>query len=543
LKFEQALGRWLSAWILLLGMSCGLSALRAASSDASTESTLREILQQAKQWEDNGQWVKAIELYEQIPARDRKGSEFQEHFQNCLRRVHQLRRHHDSTYRNQVLSLSWSNGLEVYGEVLTKLQLNYVDREKVEVARLFRQGLEELRLALDDDAFCDDYLSGASSEAIRTFQLELSTYWGNRQIRHTREAQEQAQMVAWSAEDKIGLRKSVVIFELVCGACSGLDEYTYYLTPSQLQEVNASWAGKLVGVGIEVASVAQNLVITQVLPGSSAQAKGLKVGDQITRIGEHPTANMPAELAAQLLKGDVDTTLDVEISSGEKPARLVQLKRRAIVVPSVLEPRFLDAGREIGYVQLIAFQETTRLELDDAILRLQAAGMKVLILDLRGNPGGPFEIAVQVAQRFLASGVMIVTTQGQIGGQVHDYNKTYYAQGDNVLAVPLVILVDAETASSAEMVAGALKENQRGQLVGQPTFGKGSIQRIDKLKTAPLAGLRMTVARFYSPTGRSYGDTGVTPQVVIRSEVSMEIGQDAQLQAAVDVARPLTMGR
>ena len=250
--FEQALGRWLSAWILLLGISCLLSDLRAASSDPATESTLREILQQAKQWEDNGRWDKAIELYEQIPARDRKGSEFQEHFQNCLRHVRQLRRHHDPSYRTQVLSLSWSDGLEVYGEILTKLQLNYVDRAKVDVARLFRQGLEELRLALDDDTFCDDYLPGARPEAVRAFQLELRANWGNRPIRQTRDAQEQAHMVAWSAEEKLGLRKTVIIFEFICGACSGLDEYTYYLTPSELQEVNASWEGKLVGVGIEV---------------------------------------------------------------------------------------------------------------------------------------------------------------------------------------------------------------------------------------------------------------------------------------------------
>jgi carboxyl-terminal processing protease len=167
--------------------------------------------------------------------------------------------------------------------------------------------------------------------------------------------------------------------------------------------------------------------------------------------------------------------------------------------------------------------------------------MRVLILDLRGNAGGPFDVAVQVVERFLTSGV-IVTTHGQIGGQIRDYNKTYQAHSGNVLAVPLVILVDAETASSAEMVAGALKENQRGKLVGETTFGKGSIQRVDKLKMAPRAGIRMTVARFYTPTGRPYSDTGVAPQVVIRSEAAMEIGQDAQLQAALDVARPLIAG-
>src|SRR5207302_8883967 len=123
----------------------------------------------------------------------------------------------------------------------------------------------------------------------------------------------------------------------------------------------------------------------------------------------------------------------------------------------------------------------------------------------RGNPGGPFETAVQVVERFLVAGV-IVTTHGQIGGPVRKYNKTYHAHGGNVLPMPLVILVDAETASSAEMVAGALKENQRGKLVGETTFGKGSIQRVDKLKMAPRAGIRMTVARFYMPTGRPYSD-------------------------------------
>jgi carboxyl-terminal processing protease len=105
------------------------------------------------------------------------------------------------------------------------------------------------------------------------------------------------------------------------------------------------------------------------------------------------------------------------------------------------------------------------------------------------------------------------------------------------------MLVDADTASSAEMVAGALRENQRGKLVGETTFGKGSIQRVDKLKKAPLAGVRMTVARFYTPSGRPYSDTGVTPDVVIRPEASMEVGEDAQLQAALDIARPLTMVR
>jgi carboxyl-terminal processing protease len=541
LKFKQAVRRGLIVALLLLGGSCLGNAVRAASNDPSAAIAFQQILQQAKQWEDNGQWTKAIELYEHLPARDRKLSDIQESFQNCLRRVHQLRRHQDSTYRDQVLRLSWRDGLDIYGEVLAKLQLNYVDREKVELTRLFRQGLEELRLALSDGSFCESHLPGTRSEVVRAFQFELQDYWANQQIRRIRDAQDLVQMVAWSAEEKLGLRKTVAIFEFICGACSGLDEYTHYLTPAELEEMNASSEGKLVGVGVDVAIEDQKLVISQVLPRSPAHVKGLKAGDRITHIGVQAMANMPVETALELLKGEVNTAIEVEFASGQMPAQRVELKRQAVAVPSLSEPRFLDERREIGYVQLISFQETTVPELDEAILRLQEAGMRVLILDLRGNPGGPFDVAVQVVERFLTSGV-IVTTHGQIGGQIRDYNKTYQAHSGNVLAVPLVILVDAETASSAEMVAGALKENQRGKLVGETTFGKGSIQRVDKLKTAPRAGIRMTVARFYTPAGRPYSDTGVTPQVVIRSEASMEIGQDAQLQAALDVARPLIAG-
>jgi carboxyl-terminal processing protease len=541
LRLEQARRRWLIACVLVLGLSGPRSELWAASNDLSDSIALRQLLRQVKQLEESGQWAKAIELYEQLPARDRNLTEITESFRNCLRRVQQLRRHQDATYRAQILALSWPDGLEIYGEVLNKLQMNYVDREKVEVTRLFRQGLEELRLALYDGAFCAEHLPGTRLEIVRAFQAELHGYWSSQQIDRVRDAQDQVQMVAWSAEEKLGLRKTVVVFEFICGACSGLDEYTYYLTPGELEEITASWDGKLVGVGMEIAAEGPRLLISQVLPGSSAQAKGLKVGDQITRIGTQSASQMSAERARELLKGEVDTTIDVEVTTSEMRPQFVQLKRLAVAVPSVSEPRFLDERREIGFLQLIAFQETTLAELNDAMQRLQAAGMRVLILDLRGNPGGPFDIAVRVVERFLSSGV-IVMTHGQIGGHVREHNKTYQAQGANVLSVPLVILVDAETASSAEMVAGALKENQRGKLIGQTTFGKGSIQRVDKLKTAPLAGIRMTVAKFYAPSGRPYSGTGVTPDIVIRPEVSMEIGQDAQLQAALDVARPLAAG-
>src|SRR5262249_39352456 len=152
-----------------------------------------------------------------------------------------------------------------------------------------------------------------SLDVVRAFQAELQEVWGDQRIERIPDAQYRIQQIAWFAEEKLGLRKTAVIFEFICGACSGLDEYTYYLTPAGLEAINASWNGRLVGVGIEVATLNDKLVITQVLPGSSAQANGIKAGDQVTRIGGQSTQQLVAEAATDLLKGEIDTTIDVEI--------------------------------------------------------------------------------------------------------------------------------------------------------------------------------------------------------------------------------------
>ena len=247
---------------------------------------------------------------------------------------------------------------------------------------------------------------------------------------------------------------------------------------------------------------------------------------------------MAAAAANDMLKGEAGSKVELEVANGDKRPRVVQLKRELVRAPSVSDPRFLEERSGIGYLRILGFQEATVQELDLAITKLQVAGMKTLILDLRGNPGGLFDVALQVAERFLSSGVIVATH-----GQYFRYSQTYEAHGMNSLAVPLVVLVDGETASSAEMLASAIKDNQRGTLVGKTTFGKGCIQRIHKLTTAP-AGIRMTVAKFYSPRGLDYSGSGVSPNLdVPTSDLPPELEQDAQIQAALDVARSLAMGR
>jgi carboxyl-terminal processing protease len=175
----------------------------------------------------------------------------------------------------------------------------------------------------------------------------------------------------------------------------------------------------------------------------------------------------------------------------------------------------------VGYIRVFCFTESTVRELQEAILRLQAAGMKALVLDLRGNPGGLFRPSVQVAQMFLPDG-LIVHTQSRLP----DFNQAHRAHNPDALTFPLVLLIDGDTASSAEVLAGALKENKRAQLVGQPTFGKGSIQWVVPVPTVS-AGVRITVAKFLSPSGHSYNGRGVTPDIVVEIMGDMSQSDDA----------------
>jgi len=162
----------------------------------------------------------------------------------------------------------------------------------------------------------------------------------------------------------------------------------------------------------------------------------------------------------------------------------------------------------VGYLRLASFQKNTHNELSEQIFDLKMRGMRVLVLDLRGNPGGLFPVAVQVAERFLPGG-LIVTTQGQAG----PYNRAYESQsGMSAYDFPLVVLVDADTASAAELLAGALKENDRAFLIGQRTYGKGTVQTV--LQLSSTGGMRITLARFFSPRGQPYNGLGVAPHIV-----------------------------
>jgi carboxyl-terminal processing protease len=203
--------------------------------------------------------------------------------------------------------------------------------------------------------------------------------------------------------------------------------------------------------------------------------------------------------------------VELTVSRGVENARSYRLARRHVEVESVAEAKLVDQAQGVGYIQLNGFQKSSLEELERAVENLQRQGMTRLILDLRGNPGGLLNVAVEIAERFIDNGV-IVSTRGRAPGQ----SQVYRANSRAVWKMPLHVLIDHDSASASEILAGALKDHRRAVVVGERSYGKGSVQSIFSLRSAP-AGLKLTTAKFYSPRNRPYSEQGVEPDLAVRS--------------------------
>lgn len=514
-------------WVVLLGVP---------AAPAADRKVLDALKREAQIAEADHQWDRACRLYDQLLTLDRHQPGVREHYLLCFRHANLVSRHRDPSYQ-QFLSQDTPFALRVYREVVGKLRLNYYQKEKTDLNQLFQYGLDQLAFALDDEVFRLEHLPlGIKAADVQAFQAQLRERWRRPAIRDLRDAQDRVLEVAMAARKALDLKPAVTVLELACGACSGLDEYTFYLTPGQVMEEFTSLSGEFVGVGVEVTVRDQRALVAQVVMGSPAALGGLKPDDWITRIDKKPVFGLSEAAVNERLKGAAGSLVELEVvPSGDMKPRTLILTRQVLHIPSVVQAQLLPAEHPgIAYCRILTFQKTTARELDDALVELKMQGMRVLILDLRGNQGGMFEAGLQVAGRFLTKGKVITVT----GSDYPERNRRFQADSPDAVDVPLVILVDGETASAAELVAGALQKNGRATLVGLPTFGKWSVQRVFQLDTGG-AGVRLTLVRFLSPANKPYDPEGISPDR--RVERSLAGMRDMQLEAAIQVAIDLSL--
>jgi len=294
------------------------------------------------------------------------------------------------------------------------------------------------------------------------------------------------------------------------GMLSGLDPHSSYLDPEHFKELQVGTSGEFGGLGIEVGMEDGFVKVISPIDDTPAQRAGVKAGDLVIRLDEKPVKGMTLHDAVKIMRGKVGTDIVLTIiREGEEKPLKITITRDTIKVKSV---RARDLGDGFGYLRVSQFQSRTGENLTEAIEKLKKDNdgkLNGLVLDLRNNPGGVLNAAVEVSDAFLETG-LIVYTQGRIADSEMKFNATPRRVLDGA---PLVVLVNGGSASASEIVAGALQDHKRAVIIGTRTFGKGSVQTILPLneKTA----LKLTTARYYTPSGRSIQAEGVTPDIIL----------------------------
>ena len=307
------------------------------------------------------------------------------------------------------------------------------------------------------------------------------------------------------------------------GMLSSLDPHSQFMDPNDFRDMQDDTRSRFNGLGIEVSMKNGLPTVVTAMEDTPAAKAGILSGDQILRINSMSTERMDLQDAINVLRGPAGAKVGLTLlRPSTKEIKEYTLQRVEIKIQSVkgerLLPPELTGPFRIGYIRLIQFNEPTADELSKAIDDLQKQGMQALILDLRNNPGGLLNSAVDVCGQFLPPNTKVVSTQGRVSSQQHDYSTSTVSKPRPNF--PMVLLVNEGSASGAEIVAGALKDLRRAVLVGETTFGKGSVQNVLQLPDG--SAVRFTTAKYYTPSRQVIQGNGVTPNIRVGMTAEQE---------------------
>ncbi len=322
--------------------------------------------------------------------------------------------------------------------------------------------------------------------------------------------------------------------QLMRGAIRGMlaslgDQHTSYMDPQEYEQANASIEGSYEGIGAWVDATGDYLAIVSPMPDSPAEAAGLQPGDLIIAIDGEDMTGIPGDLVIKKVLGPAGSTVELTVRrEGESEPLKFEVTRATISIPSI-EGEMLDD--QIGYIHIFTFGYTTTDELRTAIQELLDQDAQGLVIDFRNNGGGLLNTAIHVASEFLPEGKVVLYER--YGDGTQDVHNTI--SGGLATDIPIVVLINEGSASASEVVAGALQDYERGQLVGVTSFGKGSVQNWVPLNNDQGA-VRVTIAKWYTPNNRTIHEIGLTPDVVVEmTDEDYENDRDPQLDKAVEI--------
>ena len=544
LSCNSASAKGLAAFAIAIGLVLSSSPASAlALEDPVLSSDVQKVLLDGREFEQQGLWGEALNLYQSALKSDPKNELIKT--RRAVARIHYdlKRRYSDRSFISTIHTTDAQTAMGVYSEVLLKIQSYYVDAPNW--ADLASYGLTSLEVALVTPEFVKENLPGVSREQIRD-EIHRNRAVADQTIVNNRQDVYQfARTVSQSLSQNLGMLPQAATYEFICGAISALDPYSAFMSSNQYAETMSQIEGNFVGLGVELRTHTNDLEIVSVIPGGSADNGGLIKGDKIIAVDRQRVDVVGGEKSADMLRGIEGSYVVLTIDRGEGPVEL-NLQRRRVEIPSVDNAQIIDAQNGVGYIRLTNFQKTTARDFDKALWKLHGEGMRSLIVDVRGNPGGLLSASVEVADRFVTSGT-IVTTRGRNTME----NYTHRANLERTWRVPLVVLVDENSASASEIFAAAIRDHQRGKIVGTRSYGKGSVQGIFPLNVSG-GGVRLTTAKFYSPTGKPISQVGVKADYevvqqgkytqgdvddrIVDSDVGIAMGIKAALRA-----RPLVL--
>lgn len=335
----------------------------------------------------------------------------------------------------------------------------------------------------------------------------------------------------WTAIHERYVNGAVDTTALVRGAIKGMvgglgDPYSAYFDPTEAKAFADEINGTFEGVGMEVGFKDDRLAIIAPLPGTPADRAGLEAGDLILQINKEDTDGWSIEQAVQKIRGPKGSTVIFRISRGPAEPQEISVVRDTIVVSSVSAKILTVDHHSIGYIRISSFNEDTSGKVRQEIQSQLAKSVDGFVIDLRNNPGGLLDASVDIASIFVDNEVIV--SEVDQAGQHQDLRSSGRRLVDNQ---PVVVLVNGGSASASEIVAGALQDLGRATIVGQQTFGKGSVQQLEELPDGST--LKLTIAKWYTPKNRSISDHGITPDVVIAPAESGT--DDVQLNKATEL--------
>lgn len=524
-----------AAWLLsLLAIAAGAMAQTAPVSE------LHNLIAQAEQHEQAHHWLSAAAVYVQLVERDPDNVTWREALRRCLTQERIRQRYQDTRLRAWLGQVPLADALAVYGEFL-----EYAERlffGKASAATMWRRSCEQLDWALDNPAFVELAFDQPPDSERKQRIRELLRQARAVEPQSFQELLQQLGRQARRLYVREQMRPVLTVWECLAASCEALDAYGEYLTPTAwlLEKMLAD--PHTATPGLEISASDRGLVVAAVVPGSDAARSGVPIGSRLIAVDGEPVQQESLEGVWLRLLGRKGSTVAITVITPAGQTRQWTLSRGVAMPASLSRLTMLDAMHGVAYVRIESFQPGTVREFDRALQELSSQGMRALVLDLRSNRGGLVRAALELADRFIPEGTLAV-----LQSRLPESSHQYLAQRGEDWYLPVVVLVDKETASAAEILAGALQAHARtgripAVIVGQPTRGKGEVQLDLPLASGQAGASRMTVAQWILPDGEAVSGRGLQPDVLVKPTLPGDartqalLADESAMQQAVEHA-------